>query len=181
MVTETGSFLNQAAKVAARDGLGFGEAIAVLMEEHQLPLRRESLLWRCWKAKVPVTVHVAIGADIHHTHPSTNGSFLGEATFNDFKLLCGIVATLTTGSVAINIGSAVQLPVTIEKAFSVARNQGYPVEGFLGVNMDFIQHYRANNNPVNRARELGGEGYSLTGHHELLLPLLYAGLIEQLG
>lgn len=180
MVTETGEFLHAGAALAARENIGLGEALGRLIHERDLPEKEISLLWQAWRRDIPVTVHVSYGSDIHHTHPDADGAATGLATFNDFRLLCGVVATLGPGSAAINIGSAVLLPVTIEKAFSVARNQGHQVEGFLGVNLDFIQHYRSNNNPVSRARELGGEGYSLTGHHELMIPLLAAALKERL-
>lgn len=180
MVRETGEVLNLAAARAAREGIGLGQSVGRLIEERGLAFGHLSVLAGAFRRGVPVTVHVSPGADIHHSHPSTDGAALGAATFHDFRLMCGIVATLVRGSVVMNIGSAVVLPVTLEKAFAAARNQGYPVEGFLGVNLDFLQHYRANNNPVSRARELGGEGYSLTGHHELMLPLLATALVEAL-
>ncbi|MBI3925961.1 MAG: hypothetical protein HY319_10510 [Armatimonadetes bacterium] len=181
MVSETGRFLNRGAELAADAGIGLGEALGRLIDSENLPRREDSLLWQAWRRDIPVTIHISVGSDIHHTHPETDGARMGAATFQDFRLLCGVVSTLGPGSVAINIGSAVLLPVTIEKAFSVARNHGHTVGGFLGVNLDFLQHYRANNNPVSRARELGGEGYSLTGHHELMVPLLAAALLESLA
>lgn len=179
MVTETGAFLHAAAAHAAAAEIGFGQALGERIDS--LPEREISLLWQAHQHKIPVTVHVSIGSDIHHTHPQADGRAMGVVTFNDFRLLSGVVASLRPGSLVMNVGSAVVLPVTIEKAFAVARNQGHPVEGFMGVNLDFIQHYRANNNPVSRARELGGEGHSLTGHHELMIPLLVAGLLERLS
>lgn len=181
MVEETGEFLHRGAHRAAQANIGLGQALGELIEEADLPLKAISLLWQARRLGIPVTIHIAVGADIHHTHPQADGSDMGLATFNDFRLLCAVVAGLSPGSLALNLGSAVQLPVTIEKAFSVARNHGHQVEGFMGVNLDFIQHYRSNNNPVSRARELGGEGHSLTGHHELMIPLLAAGVIERLG
>lgn len=181
MVRETGEFLNRATARAAREGLGLGEALGRQIEEEALPHRDVSLLAQAWKRDVPVTVHVSPGSDIHHSHPSTSGEDLGAATFRDFRMLCGVVAAIRPGGVIMNVGSAVVLPVTLEKAFAAARNQGHPVEGFLGVNLDFLQHYRANNNTVGRARELGGEGCSLTGHHEIMVPLLAAALIERLA
>lgn len=180
MVRETGDFLNGATARAAAEGIGLGEAVGRLVEEEGLPFRDRSLLAQALKRGVPVTVHVSPGSDIHHSHPSTDGAALGAATFHDFRLLSGVVATLGPGSLLMNIGSAVVLPVTVEKAVAAARNQGHPVEGFMGVNLDFLQHYRATNNTVNRARELGGEGHALTGHHELLVPLLAAALVERL-
>lgn len=181
MVRETGEFLHRATARAAGEGIGLGESLGRQIEEEALPHRSISLLAQAWKRDVPVTIHVTPGSDIHHSHPQSSGPDLGAATFQDFRLLCGVVAALRPGAVVMNIGSAVVLPVTIEKAFAAARNQGHPVEGFLGVNLDFMQHYRANNNPVGRARELGGEGYSLTGHHEIMVPLLAAALVERLA
>jgi hypothetical protein len=181
MVTETGEFLNAATRLAAREGMGLGQAVGQLIDEHTFIHRELSVLWQAWKRRIPVMVMVSPGADIHHTHPTTDGAQLGAATFHDFRLLCGVVSRLRAGSLVMNVGSAVVLPVILEKALAVARNHGHPVEGFMGVNLDFIQHYRANNNPVARARELGGEGISLTGHHELMVPLLHAALVEALA
>ncbi len=180
MVAETGEFLHAAAERARSQDCGLGQALGELIEQRDLPKKKDSLLWQAWRRGIPITIHIAYGADIHHTHPQADGAATGLATFNDFRLLCGVVSTLSPGSVALNIGSAVQLPVTIEKAFNIARNHGHQVEGFLGVNLDFIQHYRSNNNPVSRARELGGEGYSITGHHEIMIPLIAGALIEEL-
>lgn len=181
MVTETGVFLNRAADEAYRDGIGLGEAVGRLLVEQNPPHLHRSLLAAAYRLNVPVTVHLAIGGDIQHTHPNAHGDSLGAATFNDFKLLCGVVSTVRPGSVILNVGSAVVLPVVMEKALAAARNLGHPVEGFVGVNMDFLQHYRSNLNPVSRARELGGKGYTLTGHHEIMLPLLAACVLEALN
>ncbi|HEY4000455.1 MAG TPA: hypothetical protein VGO93_16395 [Candidatus Xenobia bacterium] len=181
MVTETGQFLNRAADEAYRDHIGLGEAVGRLLHQQAPPHLHRSLLAAAYAAKTPVTVHLAIGGDIQHTHPNAHGDALGAATFHDFRLLCGVVATLRPGSVVLNVGSAVVLPVVFEKALTAARNTGAPAEGFVGVTMDFIQHYRSNLNPVSRAKELGGQGYTLTGHHELMVPLLTACLKEELA
>lgn len=180
MVTETGEFINAACDVALREGIGMGEALGRSLLASPLPRKSTSLLANGLRLGIPVTVHVAIGGDIHHTHPSTRGEALGAATFNDFRLLCGVMAHVREGSVVFNVGSAVVLPVVLEKAFAAARNLGHPVERFTGVTMDFIQHYRSNLNPVSRARDLDGQGIVLTGHHELMIPLLAAAVLEEL-
>lgn len=181
MVTETGQFINAATDRAYRDGIGLGQALGEALLATGSPRAAQSILAAGVRLAIPVTVHLTVGADIHHSHPSTHGDAMGAATFQDFRMLCGVIAAVREGSVVFNIGSAVVLPVTLEKAFAAARNLGHPVEKFTGVTMDFIQHYRSNNNPVSRARELGGRGYILTGHHEILIPLLAAGVIEALS
>ncbi|MHB2018454.1 MAG: GSU2086 family protein [Candidatus Xenobia bacterium] len=181
MVTETGVFLNSAAEFAAREGIGLGEAVGRCLHEAQPDHVERSLLAAAWRCRVPVTVHLAIGGDINHTHPNARGEHLGAATFHDFRLLCGLMAQVRPGAVLLNVGSAVVLPVVMEKAIAVARNLGHAVEGFTGVNMDFHQHYRSNLNPVSRAKELGGHGFALTGHHEIMVPLLAAAVLEDLA
>lgn len=175
-VDETGAFLGEAADEACEKDLGFGEVLGERLKS--APFARFSILAAGRELGIPVTVHVAIGSDIVHIHPKARGESYGKATFNDFKLFCGVVSNMTEGSVIINAGSAVILPTIIEKAMSVARNQGFPVQGFTGVTLDFIRHYRATWNPVRRGEELGGKGFYLVGHHELMIPLLAAGIIE---
>ncbi len=177
MVEETGTFINEAAAVASKLDKGFGEVLGEKLTD--APHSDLSILAQGRKLGIPITVHLAFGSDIIHAHPRARGEDLGKATFNDFRLFCGIVSKIEEGSAIINIGSAVVLPTVIEKAIAIARNQGFPVRGFMGVTLDFIRHYRAGYNPVERARELGGKGYYLIGHHELMIPLLTAGLIER--
>lgn len=181
MVTETGTFINAATEAAWREKKGLGEMLGHALIAAQPPLLHCSILAAGVRLGIPVTVHVAVGGDIHHTHPSTRGDHMGAATFEDFRLICGVMAHVGEGSVVMNAGSAVVLPVVLEKAFAAARNLGYPVERFVGVTMDFIQHYRSTLNPVSRARELDGRGFSLTGHHELMVPLLAAAVVERLS
>jgi len=180
LVTETGRFINQAARQAANDHTGLGAAVGAKLLQDAPPHLVLSLLARAAQLNLPATLHVTIGADIHHIHPGTSGHELGEASFNDLRLLAGVIARLGDGGVVINIGSAVNLPVVFEKALTAARSLGHPVEGFVGANLDFIQHYRGRLNPVQRARELGGTGYSITGHHELTVTLLAAAILEAL-
>ena len=129
--------------------------------------------------EIPVTVHVSIGTDIIHMHPNVNGAALGEGTYRDFKRFVGVVSQLE-GGVYFNIGSAVILPEVFLKAVSTARNLGHILKHFTTVNMDFIRHYRPTQNVVSRPTADGGKGYTLTGHHEILLPLLAAAIIERL-
>jgi len=179
MVEETGAFINEAAAEACRHDSGFGEALGDMLAG--APHEDLSILAQGRKLGIPVTVHLAFGSDIIHAHPRARGEDLGKATFNDFRLFCGVVSKIVEGSVLMNIGSAVVLPTVIEKAIAISRNQGFPVKGFMGVTLDFIRHYRAGYNPVERARELGGKGYYLVGHHELMIPLITAGLLERLA
>ena len=138
-----------------------------------------SLLLQAWRAATPVTVHVAIGTDTPHMHPAVGRGGLGSATHRDFRLLCSLVAGLHDGGVYLNVGSAVVLPEVFLKAVSAVRNLGHPLADFTTVNLDFLQHYRPKLNVVERPHaQSGGAGYALTGHHELLVPLLAACLIE---
>jgi hypothetical protein len=132
-----------------------------------------------YRAKVPVTVHVAIGTDTPHTHPAANGAAIGSATHRDFRLFCNLVTELDRGGIYLNTGSAVLLPEVFLKAVSTVRNLGYPLAEFTTANFDFLQHYRPRFNVVERPHaQSGGKGYAITGHHELMIPLLAAALIE---
>jgi hypothetical protein len=177
---ETGREMNEAI-VAGSDSVGFGEAVSMRLERIADPrFAAASLLHEAYRAGAPVTVHVAIGTDTPHTHPAARGAAIGEATHRDFRLLCSIVKGLNDGGVYLNVGSAVVLPEVFLKAVSVVRNLGNPLGNFTTVNFDFLQHYRPNANVVNRPHaKSGGRGYSITGHHELMIPLLAAALIER--
>ena len=173
---ETGRFWNE----ALSGGTGLGEALGAALErlahEAHMPA---SLLLQAWRARVPVTVHAAIGTDTPHTHPAVNAEALGSATHRDFRLFCSLVAGLNDGGVYINAGSAVVMPEVFLKALSCVRNLGHTVHDFTTVNLDFLQHYRPRVNVVERPHaQSGGNGYSLTGHHEIMIPLLAAGIIE---
>jgi hypothetical protein len=180
MWRETGAVLNGAARDAFEANLGFGEALACRLAGAGPRVPQVSLLLAGDRLGVPVTVHVAIGTDITHTHPDADGAAIGAATHNDFRRFARQIAGLSGGGVLGNIGSAVVLPLIIEKSLAAARNLGHDVGGFVGFNLDFLQPYRANLNPVSRARELGGVGISLTGHHELLIPLLGWAVLSML-
>ncbi|MEQ8821477.1 MAG: hypothetical protein RLY93_14660 [Sumerlaeia bacterium] len=163
-------------------GLGAGAAIGQAIARSGAPHRGLSLLAACAETSTPATVHIAVGTDIIHQQPSADGALMGEASFRDFQLLAGQLADLDDGGVVVNLGSAVLLPEVFLKALTVARNLGHRVENFTAVNFDMIQHYRANMNVVSRpTRTGGGRGYSLTGHHEIMIPLVFAALQDALA
>lgn len=139
-----------------------------------------SLLATAYECRIPLTVHVSIGCDIVHMHPSADGAAIGEASLRDFRILTEAMRELGNGGVLINFGSAVVLPEVILKAITTLVNLGCDLSGMLGVNVDFVQHYRSNQQVVSRVKEIGGEGLSLTGHHEIMIPLIAAGVIEKL-
>lgn len=177
---ETGREMNTAIVEGARDGIGIGEALGRKLETLARPeFASHSVLAAAYKANVPVTVHVAMGTDTPHTHPGADGAAIGAGTHHDFRLLCSLVKGLDQGGVYLNVGSAVVLPEVFLKAVSVVRNLGHPLAEFTTVNLDFLQHYRPKLNVVERPHaKSGGRGFALTGHHELMIPLLAAALIE---
>jgi hypothetical protein len=176
---ETGREMNEA--IAAAKEQGIGEALGERLEQIAKPeFAGACLLLQAWREKVPVTVHVAIGTDTPHTHPAADGAAIGAGSHRDFRLLCSLVRTLDSGGVYLNVGSAVVLPEVFLKAISAVRNLGFPLAGFTTVNFDFLQHYRPRVNVVERPHaQSGGAGYSLTGHHEIMIPLL-AGILADL-
>jgi hypothetical protein len=177
---ETAEFINSALKDGHREGWGLGEAIGrALQKEEGLPYRIMSICAAASRLRIPLTVHVAIGTDVIHIHPSADGSIIGELTYRDFRLFAALVASLK-GGVYINVGSAVIMPEVFLKALSAARNLGHRVEDFVTLNMDFIQHYRPLQNVVRRPTAKNGKGFALTGHHEIMFPLLAAAVIEGL-
>lgn len=177
MARETASELNRAIARGAEAGIGMGEAIGREILDGDYPHKDRSLFANAVRLGIPITVHVAIGGDIHHMHPGADGAALGATSYRDFETLASLVATLRDG-VVYNIGSAVILPEVFLKALSLARNLGHPAHGFTAVDMDFIRQYRPQVNVVERPTRRGGRGISLIGPHEILLPLLAAGLVE---
>ena len=177
---ETGREMNEAIASAARDSLGMGEALGARLKRIADPAwASHSLLYQAYQHRVPVTVHVAIGTDTPHTHPSADAAAIGAATHRDFRLFCSLVAEMNGGGVYLNVGSAVVLPEVFLKAISTVRNLGTPLAEFTTINLDFLQHYRPRVNVVERPHaKAGGRGIALTGHHELMVPLLAAALIE---
>ncbi|MDQ6706045.1 MAG: hypothetical protein M3Z85_08770 [Acidobacteriota bacterium] len=177
---ETGREMNLAIRQGDADGLGIGEAYGRSLEMLAgAATGAQSLLLQAYRHGAPVTVHVAVGTDTPHTHPAIDPAALGSATHRDFRLFCSLAAGLNDGGVYINAGSAVVMPEVFLKAISAVRNLGHPLGNFTTVNMDFLQHYRPKANVVERPHaQSGGRGYSLTGHHEIMIPLLAAALIE---
>ncbi|MDA8089181.1 MAG: deoxyhypusine synthase family protein [Nitrospiraceae bacterium] len=180
MARETGLFLNRAIKKGAKDGLGLGESIGALITGGRFPFKEKSIFATGYDLGIPATVHVTMGADIIHMHPSADGASIGEATMRDFRLFASVLSQLE-GGVYINLGSAVVMPEVFLKALTVARNLGHETKNITTVNMDFIQHYRPRENVLMRPTLRGGISYALTGHHEIMFPLLAAGLIERMG
>lgn len=177
---ETGREMNEAIRAGVSDGLGLGESLGRTLENLAGPeTGKYSLLLNAWRNATPVTVHVAIGTDTPHTHPAADGASIGAASLHDFQLLCTLVAGLNDGGVYLNVGSAVVMPEVFLKAVSATRNLGHPLAAFTTVNLDFLQHYRPRMNVVQRPHAgSSGKGYALTGHHEIMLPLLASILIE---
>lgn len=179
MARETGEFLNGAIEKGVRDNLGIGAAVGRELLGLNPPYGDYSLLAAAYRLKLPATVHIAIGTDIIHMHPRAKGAALGEGSHRDFKIFASVISNLH-GGVYFNIGSAVVLPEVFLKALTLGRNLGHPLQQFTTVNMDFIKHYRPTQNVVNRPVSGGGQGYTLFGHHEIMLPLLAAAIIEEL-
>jgi len=186
MSEETGREMNVAITEGNRQGIGMGEALGKGLETLAKPeFAAHSVLLGAYqashvnKAPVPVTVHVAIGTDTPHMHPRADPAAIGETTHRDFRLLCSLVRGLDNGGDYLNLGSAVVLPEVFLKAVSVVRNLGHPLAGFSTVNFDFVQHYRPKVNVVERPHaQSGGHGFAITGHHEIMVPLLAAALVE---
>jgi hypothetical protein len=181
MAEETGRILNEAIVQGAKDGHGLGEAIGRYMNQtaDHFPNLVVSILSTGARLGIPVTVHVAVGTDIIHMHPSADGAAIGATSLLDFRRLTAVVAGME-GGVYLNVGSAVILPEVFLKTLSLGRNLGHPIANITTVNMDFLSHYRPQTNVVRRPTQKGGQGYSLTGHHEIMLPLLAAAVLEEL-
>jgi hypothetical protein len=177
---ETGGGMNRALRAGVTEEIGFGLAIGrrILSENH--PFARYSVLAACAELEIPATVHVALGTDIIHQHPEADGGVIGEMSFRDFRLLTAIVGDLGEGGVWLNIGSAVILPEVFLKALSIAQNLGKHVEGFSTANFDMIQHYRPLQNVVKRPTSGSGHGYTITGHHEINVPLFALAVLDRL-
>jgi hypothetical protein len=179
MARETGEYMNAAIDSAA--GIGLGEGLGHFLghgHEKGIALQHceASLIAQAYAQRIPVTVHVAIGTDIIHTHPQASGRATGEATYYDFRLFCTMARELDGGGVYLNVGSAVVLPEVFLKAVSVVRNLGHRLEEFTTANLDFIQHYRPTQNVLKRPTQNSGQSIALTGHHEIMIPLIAAAL-----
>jgi hypothetical protein len=179
MARETGEFLNNAIREGARKGNGLGYSVGKSMLDEGFPYNNYSILAGAVRMGIPVTVHVGIGTDIIHIHPTVDGASIGKASHLDFRIFASLVSHLE-GGVYINLGSAVILPEVFLKAFTLVINLGFTLRHFTTVDMDFIRQYRPLTNVVKRPTSEGGEGFSLTGHHEIMVPLLAAALIQNL-
>ena len=174
---ETGELLNRAICTGAVKNIGLGRAVGETLLAEELPFNDQSILAQARRLDIPVTVHVAIGTDIIHMHPAADGAAIGQTSHLDFRLFCSLVSRLE-GGVYLNLGSAVLLPEVFLKALTVVRNLGFQVKQFTTANFDFIRHYRPMTNVVHRPTLEGGHGYNFTGHHEIMVPLLAAALLD---
>jgi hypothetical protein len=179
MVDETSRLMNGILAEGVRNGMGAGQALGNAISKGEYPNRHFSILHTGHEMNAPVTVHIAIGTDIIHQHPTASGAVLGEATYLDFQRFASVVAQLE-GGVVLNIGSAVIMPEVFLKALTIARNLGHKVERFTTATFDMIRHYRPSENVVRRPTRLGGQGFYIVGHHEINIPLLFAAVTAQL-
>jgi hypothetical protein len=177
MAKETGEELNAAVIAGAGRGEGFGQAVGRWLLDRRPPYASSSVMAEATRLGIPVTVHVAMGTDIIHMHPMASGAAIGEASLRDFRRFTSIVAGLA-GGVYLNCGSAVVLPEVFLKAVALVRNRGITLDGLTTVSLDFIRHYRPQVNVVQRPTQGIGRGIALVGHHELLIPLIAAALVE---
>jgi len=178
MTEETGATLNRWIIEAANAGRGLGETVGERIAQSDFAHKDLSLLAAAHRLSVPLTVHIAIGTDVIHHHPEASGEALGKTSLFDFRRLCEVAAHLGDGGVVLNVGSNVILPEVFLKALTTARNLAGPIHHFTAANFDMIQHYRPNQNVVQRPIIGGGTGLSFTGHHEIMLPLLFMALFE---
>jgi hypothetical protein len=178
MAADTAALINAAAERAAAGKEGFGEAVGAMLVEQKGPHIARALLARSYQMHIPYTLHIALGTDIVHQHPTAGGAAIGEASLRDFRIFAKTVSRLGQGGVVLNVGSAVIMPEVFLKALAVARNLGHDVSDFTTANFDMIQHYRPRVNVVQRPVLKGGNGFALTGHHEIMIPLLAATVYE---
>ena len=182
MAEETGAEMNAAIRAAAGDDQGMGEGLSrALARRKALPGAEASILLAAQDHDIPVTVHAAVGAEIIHQHPAADGASIGATSYRDFRRLAGSIPALHHGGVVLNMGSAVLMPEVFLKALTIARNlnQGRPTH-FTAADFDMQRHYRPRMNVVQRPTRGGGTGFLLTGHHEILIPLLAWGVLEEL-
>jgi hypothetical protein len=173
MSRETGEFINKCLTKAFLESTeGYGEALGKKIVALKARNQTLSILAACYRLRVPVTVHAAIGTDIIHQQPTMDGAATGELSFRDFKVLSNSVKDLKNGGVVLNVGSAVILPEVFLKALTVARNLGHKAKGFSTANFDMIRQYRPSVNVLERPTQGSGKGYNFTGHHEIMIPLL---------
>ena len=180
MIEETGSILNEAINEGAKNNLGMGYSIGKKINDMNLPNKEYSILYNAYKLNIPVTVHVAIGTDIIHQHPSCDGAAVGKTSYHDFKIFAESISKLNDG-IALNVGCAVILPEVFLKALTIARNLGFKVEKITAANFDMIDHYRPRENVVHRPTSLGGKGFIIIEKHEKTIPTLHRKIIDSLN
>lgn len=180
MAEETGRILNEAIKEGAKNGYGMGYSIGEKIAGLNLPNKEYSILYNACKLGIPATVHVAIGTDIIHEHPSCDGAAIGKTSYQDFKIFAESVSRLENG-VILNIGSAVILPEVFLKALTIARNLGHKVEKIIAANFDMTDHYRPRENVVHRPTSLGGSGFIIIERHEKAIPTLHRRIVDSLN
>jgi hypothetical protein len=180
MAGETASLLNETARRGSKEELGFGEVLGKRIIEDRPPYASLSILGEAFRLNIPVTVHVAVGTDIVHQHPSADGAAIGDVSHRDFKIWSNQVSRIGDGGVVLLFGSSVILPEVFLKALTVARNINGKIENFTTANFDMIRHYRPRVNVVERPTESKGSGYDFVGHHEIMIPLLAAAIKEKL-
>ena len=178
MAHDTAAFVNKAATNAAKTEYGLGQMMGKMLIDEKPPYLERSLLASCARLSIPYTLHVAIGTDIVHQHPTADGGAIGKTSLRDFHILCASVVKLGNGGIVLNLGSAVIMPEVFLKCLAVARNLHPEVHNFTTANFDMLQHYRPTVNIVNRPNSKGGKGFAITGHHEIMLPLFAATVQE---
>jgi len=176
MASDTAKLVNNAAIRARKENRGFGETVGAMLIEDNGPFTKRALTAKAYELRIPYTLHIAMGTDIVHQHPGADGAAIGEASLHDFRIFASSVSKLGNGGVVLNFGSAVIMPEVFLKALSVVRNLGHDVKNFTTANFDMIQHYRPALNVVSRPVLSGGSGYAITGHHEIMIPLLAAAI-----
>ena len=179
MTEETAEFINNAINDGANSGLGIGKVLGIAIADSKFPYKKFSILYWGDRLGIPVTVHVGIGTDIIHQHPSCNGAAVGEGSLADFRNFIYSVSRLNRG-VVINFGSAVMLPEVFLKAVNTSRNLGHSLKNFVAANFDMHKLYRPQQNVIRRPVSGGGRGYNFIGHHEIMIPLLYQAIVERL-
>src|SRR3989338_6008059 len=179
MIEETGRILNEAIREGSKNDFGMGYSIGKKISDLSLPNKEYSILYNAYKLNIPVTVHVAIGTDIIHQHPSCDGAAIGKTSYQDFRVFAESVSKLENG-VILNFGSSVILPEVFLKALTVARNLGCKVERFTAANLDMIDHYRPRENVVHRPTSLGGKGFIIIEKHEKTIPSLHRKIVDNI-
>ncbi|MBI3035428.1 hypothetical protein HYY71_03825 [Candidatus Woesearchaeota archaeon] len=180
MIEETGRILNEAIKEGAESNYGMGYAIGKKINDLSLLNKEYSILYNAYKLNIPVTVHVAIGTDIIHQHPSCDGAAIGKTTYQDFKIFTESISKLEEG-IILNIGCAVILPEVFLKALTIARNLGFKVKNITAANLDMIDHYRPRENVVHRPTSLGGNGFIIIEKHEKTIPTLHRMIVNNIS